>query len=70
MGVYTRASCFLGAFPPCLNRLYHVYYKCKLLYDLTTLCLNGPLSCVDFMDVTMGDVPLPAESQLLEFAVA
>ena len=23
---------------------------------ITTLCLNGTLQCVDFMDVTMGDV--------------
>ena len=27
-------------------------------YNLTTLCLNGTLSCVDFMDVIMGDIPL------------
>ena len=25
------------------------------LYNLTTLCLNGTLSCVDFVDVIMGD---------------
>ena len=25
---------------------------------ITTLCLNGTLSCVNFMDVTMGDVSL------------
>ena len=24
---------------------------------ITTLCLNGTLSCVDFMDVIMGDIP-------------
>ena len=31
----------------------------KLLYihNITTLCLNGTLSCVDFMDVIMGDIP-------------
>ena len=27
-------------------------------YNLTTLCLNGTLPCVDFMDVIMGDIPL------------
>ena len=27
------------------------------LYNLTTLCLNGTYSCVDFMDFIMGDVP-------------
>ena len=27
-------------------------------YILNTLCLNGTLSCVDFMDVIMGDTPL------------
>ena len=29
------------------------------LYNLTTLCLNGTLSCVDFMDVIMEDIPFP-----------
>ena len=24
---------------------------------ITTLCLNGTLPCVDFMDVIMGDIP-------------
>ena len=24
---------------------------------ITTLCLSGTLSCVDFMDVIMGDLP-------------
>ena len=24
---------------------------------ITTLCLNGALPCVDFMDVIMGDIP-------------
>ena len=27
------------------------------LQNLTTLCLNGTVPCVDFMDVTMGDIP-------------
>ena len=27
------------------------------IYNLTTLCLNGTLTCVDYMDVTMGDIP-------------
>ena len=26
------------------------------IYNLTTLCLNGTLPCVDFMDVIMGDI--------------
>ena len=25
---------------------------------ITTLCLNGTLPCVDFMDVIMGDIPI------------
>ena len=29
-------------------------------YNLTTLCLNGTLPCVDFMDVIMGDRPVLA----------
>ena len=28
--------------------------KLLYIYNLTTLCLNGTLSCVDFMDVAMG----------------
>ena len=28
------------------------------VYNLTTLCLSGTLSCVDSMDVIMGDIPL------------
>ena len=24
---------------------------------ITTLCLNGTLPCIDFMDVIMGDIP-------------
>ena len=28
------------------------------IYNLTTLCLNGILSCVDFMDVIMRDIPI------------
>ena len=27
------------------------------IYNLTTLCLNGTLSCVDFVYVIMGDIP-------------
>ena len=27
-------------------------------YILTTLCLNGTLSCVDFVDIIMGDIPI------------
>ena len=29
----------------------------KMLYNIITLCFNGTLSCVDFMDVIMGDLP-------------
>ena len=28
------------------------------IYNLTTLCLNGTLPCVDSMDVIMGDIPI------------
>ena len=28
------------------------------IYNLTTLCLKGTLQCADFMDVTMGDIPI------------
>ena len=28
------------------------------IYNLTTLCLNGTLPDVDFMDVIMGDIPI------------
>ena len=27
------------------------------IYHLATLCLNGTLSCVDLVDVIMGDIP-------------
>ena len=42
--------------PPCQHCLYYIYHKAAI-YNLTTLCLNGTLSCVDFMDVIMGDIP-------------
>ena len=32
------------------------------IYNLTTLCLNGTLPCVDFMDVIMGDIGRPTYS--------
>ena len=32
-------------------------------YNLTTLCLNGTLPCVVFMDVTMGDIPMSVISE-------
>ena len=55
----------MGHFPPCystmlfshVNTAYTVF-SIKLIYNLNTLCLNGTLFCVDFMDVTMGDEPL------------
>ena len=28
------------------------------IYNLTILCVNGTLPCVDFMDVIMGDIIL------------
>ena len=28
------------------------------IYNIATLCLNGTLSCVDFMAVIMGDIPI------------
>ena len=31
-------------------------FSLKVLYNVATLCLSGTLSCVDFMDVTMGNV--------------
>ena len=38
-------------------------YCCYIyMYNLTTLCLNGTLPCVDFMDVIMGDLPSTAET--------
>ena len=27
------------------------------MYNLTTLCLDGTLPCVNFMGVIMGDIP-------------
>ena len=37
----------------------HILYLAQMccLYSLATLCLNGTLPCVDFMYVTMGDIP-------------
>ena len=35
-----------------------LYYHKAAIYYLTTLCLNGTLACVDFMDVIMGNIPL------------
>ena len=32
-----------------------------VIYNLTTPCLNGTLSCVHFMDVAMGDIPVGGE---------
>ena len=43
---------------PHVNIAYTIFII-KLLYNnLTTLCLDGTLSCVDFVDVR-GDVPYP-----------
>ena len=38
---------------------FHVLISWKLsweIYPITTLCLNGTLPCVDFMEVIMGDI--------------
>ena len=35
----------------------HIVQSCYI-YNLITLCLNGTLPCVDFMDVIMGDIPI------------
>ena len=43
--------CSFGYSPMLLTVLY-----LAATYILTTLCLNGTLPCVDFMDVTMGDI--------------
>ena len=32
------------------------------IYNLTTVCLNGTLSCVDFMDVIMGGCVYPGST--------
>ena len=39
------------------------------MYNVTTLCLNGTLLRVDFMDVIMGNIPLNerTQRQLIEF---
>ena len=42
---------------PCKHRLYYTEHIAAM-YNLTTMWLNGTLSCVDFMDVIMGDIPI------------
>ena len=39
--------------------LYYLAQSCYITYNITTLYLNGTLSCnsLDFMDVIMGDIP-------------
>ena len=39
-----------------INTAYTIFNN-AVIYNLTTLCLNGTLPCVDFMDVIMGDIP-------------
>ena len=41
-----------------INTAYTIFNVTLLLYNLTTLCLNGKLSCVDSMDVIKGDLPV------------
>ena len=36
-----------------------LYLTKAAIFNITTLCLNGTLPCVDFMDVIMGDIPRP-----------
>ena len=45
-----------GYFPGHVNTAFTLFIL-KLLYNLTTLYLNGTFSCVDFMDDIMGDIP-------------
>ena len=44
---------FCGYLPMLTPHIFNI----KLLYSLSSLCLNRTLSCVDFMDVIMGDMP-------------
>ena len=36
-----------------------LYLELKLIYNLTILCLNGALPCVDFMNIIIAHIPLP-----------
>ena len=36
----------------------------KLLYNLTILCLDGTLSCADFVDVIMGDIRVERQARI------
>ena len=38
--------------------IYIVIYTIGGIYSLATMCLKGTHSCVDFMDVTVGNVPV------------
>ena len=48
---------FSGYSPMLTPPIPHLAYKAAI-YNLTTLCLNKTLSCVDFMDVIMRDIPV------------
>ena len=37
------------------------------MYNLTTLCLNGTLSCFDLVDVIMGDIPKEEPNTAVKF---
>ena len=39
---------------PCKHRIYYTEH----IAAMYNLCLNGTLSCVDFMDVIMGNIPI------------
>ena len=41
----------------------NMLYITGLFINLATLCLNGTLSCVDLVDVIMGDIP-PLQARL------
>ena len=46
-----------GLFPH-VNTTDPIFSAKLLIYNLTTLCLNGTLPCVDFLEVIMGDIPI------------
>ena len=48
--------CVLDTYMCWIHGCYHGRYTD--IYNLTTLCLNRTLLCVDFMDVIMGDIPI------------
>ena len=47
--------------PQMVIYLNYIEHKAAI-YISATLCLNGTLPCVDFMDVILGDIPKPHRS--------